>query len=86
MKFPVDYTPCPCRVGVYRCLINEQLIKYEKINPNTHKKIMNAYLSILPTLKKKFKSTKKQNYCKNCGEPASKSHCMTCQLLSKLKK
>ncbi|MBW2996137.1 adenine nucleotide alpha hydrolase family protein [Candidatus Woesearchaeota archaeon] len=84
MNFPVNYTPCPCRVGVYRCLINEQLTKHELKYPDTHKKIINWFLSVSPELKQKFKTDKKQLYCKNCNEPSKGKHCMACQILSKI--
>jgi uncharacterized protein (TIGR00269 family) len=85
MKFPVNYTPCPCRVGVYRCLISEQLTKQEKLSPKTNKKIIDWYLAIAPKLKQKFKSSNQQQYCRNCNEPSKGSTCMTCQILSKIK-
>ncbi|MBR9692061.1 adenine nucleotide alpha hydrolase family protein [Candidatus Woesearchaeota archaeon] len=84
-KFPVSYIPCPCRVGVYRCMINEQLTKHEKLSPETSKNIIKWFLSVSPKLKTKFKSSKQQNYCKNCNEPAKKGVCMTCQILAKIK-
>jgi uncharacterized protein (TIGR00269 family) len=85
MKFPVNYAPCPCRVGVYRCLTDEQLTKQEKQRKGTHKNIIKWFLSVQPQLKTKFKSTEKQNYCENCGEPAKGTVCMTCQILEKIK-
>jgi len=94
MKFPVKYGHCPCRVGVYRCTIDNLLTNYEKPNPETSKKIVNWFLSISPLLKKQFKSktqnnnfdsSLKQKYCTNCKEPSKKDICMTCQILEKIK-
>ncbi|MEE9525075.1 MAG: ATP-binding protein [Candidatus Woesearchaeota archaeon] len=86
MKFPVKYIPCPCRVGVYRCLINEQLTKHESTNPKIHENIIKWFLSTTLELKKQYKSDKQQLYCKNCNEPSKRDYCMTCQILSKIKK
>jgi uncharacterized protein (TIGR00269 family) len=84
-NFPVKYGTCPCRTGVYRCTIDELLSKYEEKHRGTHKNIIKWFLRILPELKKKYKSSDKQAYCSNCGEPARKEVCMTCQILSKIK-
>ena len=84
-KFPVKYSHCPCRAGAYRDDINKVLEKYEKTNPYTTKNIVKWFLKISPNLKQKFKSTQKQAYCKDCGEPSRKDQCMTCQILAKIK-
>lgn len=84
-NFPVNYSSCPCRSGVYRCAIDEVLSDYEKKHPGAHKNIVDWFLKISPRLKKRFRSEKKQEYCKNCGEPARNKECMTCQILAKIK-
>jgi uncharacterized protein (TIGR00269 family) len=84
-NFPVNYSACPCRVGVYRCLIDEQLSKYEAKKPGTHQNILKWLLSVSPLLKKEFRSKGRQSYCKACGEPARKEKCMACQILEKIK-
>ncbi len=85
-NFPVNYAPCPCRKGVYRCLINKLLTKYEQKNPGTHKNIIKWLLFISPILEKEFKSeSKKQKLCDNCGEPSQHKLCMACKILSKIR-
>ncbi|MBD3354595.1 phosphoadenosine phosphosulfate reductase family protein [Candidatus Woesearchaeota archaeon] len=85
MNFPVNYAPCPCRKGVYRCLINKLLTEHEQKNPGTHKNIIKWLLSISPILKKKFTTTKKQKLCANCREPSQQKLCMACKILSKIR-
>jgi uncharacterized protein (TIGR00269 family) len=84
-KFPVKYSACPCRAGVYRCAIDEVLSKYEDKNKNTHYNIIKWFLAVSPLLKKKFASSQKQEYCKRCGEPAKGKICAACQILEKIK-
>lgn len=83
--FPVKYGHCPCRSGVYRADIGDLLESYEKSNPKAAKNIVNWFLKESQKLKKKFKSTKPQEYCLVCKEPARQDKCMTCQILSKIK-
>ena len=85
MKFPVNYTPCPCREGVFRCTIDKLLSNYEKKVPGTHRRIIKWFLSISPLLKQQFKTNKKQRYCNNCREPSKDQLCAACQILEKIK-
>lgn len=85
MNFPVVYTPCPCRAGVFRCKIDELISKYEEKHPGTHENIVEWFLSISPKLKKQFISSKPQKYCTSCGEPSKKELCAACTILEKIK-
>lgn len=84
-NFPVKYSTCPCRVGVYRCLIDEQLSKLEKKQKNIHQNIIKWFLENEKELKSKLVSKETQNYCKNCNEPSRGEECMACQILQKIK-
>jgi uncharacterized protein (TIGR00269 family) len=84
MKFPVNYDPCPCRGNSYRNNIRKLLDKYEKVNVNVKKNIIDSFLKMMPFLKKKFKVSEKPNFCANCKEPSRQEICMTCQILSKI--
>lgn len=85
MNFPVNYNPCPCRVGAYRNHIRKLLDSYEKVNPDVKKNVIKSFLKTLPNLKKQFKTSAEPEYCKSCGEPSKKEKCMACQILERLK-
>ena len=84
-KFPVDYSPCPCREGAYRNHIRKLINKYEKTNPNIKKNIINSFLKIIPNLKQHYKTSAEPQTCIKCKEPSRNKICMTCQILEKLK-
>ena len=86
MKFPVNYSACPCRVNSYRNNIRKLLDKYEKKNPDVKKNIISNFLEILPLLKKNFKTIEEPMHCVKCSEPSKNKVCMTCQILEKIKK
>lgn len=81
MKFPVNYSACPCRVDAYRNHIRKLLDNYEKVNVDVKKNIINSFLKVLPKLKERFKTIEKPLYCRSCREPSKKDICMTCQIL-----
>jgi uncharacterized protein (TIGR00269 family) len=84
-KFPVNYDPCPCRVDAYRNYIRKLLDNYEKVNDYVKKNIIDEFLKILPSLKKRFKVSANPNFCSRCNEPSKQKVCMCCQILAKLK-
>ena len=85
MNFPVKYGRCPCAFDAYRNYIRSFLNDYKKINPDVDLNIVKHFLKELPELKNKFKTDKKLNICKSCGEPAKSAVCRTCQILAHLK-
>ncbi len=58
-------------------MLNEMELKY----PGTKYNIINSFLEILPSLKKKYKTKIKE--CKICSEPCSQEVCNTCRLIKK---
>ena len=65
-NFPVLYKPCPCAVGVFRKEMKDILIELEKHNPNIKLNLVNNFLTLLPSLKEKYKDKTKLRYCDNC--------------------
>ena len=80
-KFPVLYDECPCSVEVFRKKIRRNLTELEKKNPQVKINIVNNFINLLPSLKKKYKTTEKLNYCTACGEPSRKDFCKMCELV-----
>ena len=80
-KFPVLYDSCPCSVEVFRKKIRRNLTELEKNNPQIKHNIVDNFLSLLPTLKKKYQTNEKLNYCTACGEPSRKDFCKMCELV-----
>ena len=60
------------------------LNKYEKENTNVKQNIMDYFLKIQPSLRKKYKQ-EKQSYCIICGEPSQGKECRACQILKQIK-
>lgn len=84
MNFPVIYERCPCVVGAYRHKIRNMLDDIERKNPKLKRNIVNSYLKILPSLRKRAVN-KELFYCKSCGEPARNEICKACMIISKIK-
>jgi uncharacterized protein (TIGR00269 family) len=84
MKFPVIYERCPCVVGAYRHKIRGMLDEMQKTNSAIKENIVNSFLKILPSLRKKV-STGKPLYCKTCGEPGRNEICRACSIMQYIK-
>lgn len=85
MNFPVKYSECPCSFDSLRKSIKQTLLELEQKNLKIRENIVNSFLKILPTLKNAYKSEKDLDLCKQCGEPAQKEICRTCQIIETLK-
>lgn len=83
MNFPVNYKPCPCRVGAYRKKYLDMLDDFEKKFPATKNNIIAFYLRMIYPQKQKVKG--EANKCELCSEPASKEICRKCQIILSLK-
>jgi len=81
MQFPVLYDKCPCSVDAYRRQIKNLLDEFEARHKGTRKNIVMHFMKILPELRKKYKTKKKIEYCKYCGEPSRGEKCKMCQIL-----
>jgi len=89
-KFPVNFSPCPCRIDAYRKSVLDMLDNLEKNKQfkNIKQNIVNNFLKLLPELRKNFtKSRKKKELgnCENCGEPAKNKLCRACEIIELLK-
>ena len=83
-KFPVNYNACPCRVNAYRNHVRKLLDYYEKKNLCFKKNIINNFLKVLPSLKKRFKVSEKPNFCSRCNEPSKRNVCIFIVSISNL--
>ena len=81
MDFPVIYEPCPCSVNAFRRDIRKWISGIEKHNPGIKMSIVNNFLEMLPSLRKNYKTERKLETCKICGEPSRKNICKRCQLI-----
>ena len=79
------FNECPNVAESYRAQVRDMLNDFENENPGTKYAIINSFLQILPDLKERFKG-EEVNYCKSCGEPASKDKCNACIFAEKLEK
>lgn len=72
------FTECPNVSKSYRAEVRDMLNQFEHKFPGTKYAIVNSFLQVLPTLKELHKGEPMQ-YCKECGEPASKEVCNACK-------
>jgi|SRR3989339_506565 len=84
-KFPVVYDPCPCSVEGFRKKIRLNLKKLESDNSQIKLNIVNTFLGLQDTLKKRFSVTENMVYCQFCGEPSRKETCKMCGLIKIIK-
>jgi len=78
-----NFIECPYAAESYRAEVRNMINDFEAKFLGTKHAIVNSFLQILPDLKKKF-SNGEVNYCKECGEPASKDKCNACRYIDKL--
>jgi uncharacterized protein (TIGR00269 family) len=83
-KFPVNYSPCPCRHDAYRNKVRKMLDRMENKDPGIKFNILSSFTGIAPKLKAKY-SGGTQNYCRICKEPSKGDECNTCKLLMMLR-
>ncbi len=84
VQLPVKYGTCPCSSDSYR----REIRNIFSILPNSEQakeNIMNAFMSILPTLKKYYASRNGTlRECIACAEPTNNEVCNACSLLRKM--
>ncbi|MBU0535839.1 MAG: TIGR00269 family protein [Nanoarchaeota archaeon] len=83
MKFPVNYSPCPCRTSSYRNKVRMLLDRLEKSDPKIKLNIVRSFSTIIPELRKKH-GNGVQAFCKKCREPSKGDLCNTCNILGKI--
>ncbi|MBL7051078.1 TIGR00269 family protein [Candidatus Woesearchaeota archaeon] len=83
MKFPVHYTPCPCRTNSYRKKFLDMLNRFEKDHKDVKYKIVRFFLETVHKQKDKIEGT--VNECTICEGPASKEICKKCEIILSLK-
>jgi len=87
MKFPVNYSDCPCREGAYRKEYADMLDEFEKKFPPTKHNIVQFFLRTIYKMKDSGGESRENqiNSCSYCGEPCSKDVCKRCEILIALK-
>jgi len=89
MEFGVSFNECPYVRESFRGYVRGILNEYESKHPGAKKNMVNKFLLLLPSIKKKYSrknDSAKIGYCKLCGEPSSRQICNTCLLIEKIKK
>ena len=84
-KLTRNFGKCSYITESFRAQVRNMLDDFEAKFPGTKNGIVNSFLQILPDLKKKF-SNGEVNYCKKCGEAASKDKCNACKFIEKIEK
>jgi len=83
-NFRVKFNECP-NIGLsFRALVRDQLNEMENKMPGAKHGLVNAFLSILPELKEKYRNHKEFQYCEKCGDACSGAVCNACQLEEQL--
>jgi len=80
-----EFIECPNVSQSYRAQVRDMLNDMEAKFSGTKYSIVNSFLQVLPDLKERFKEGE-VNFCRNCGEPASKDTCNACKYVEKLNK
>ncbi len=82
-QLPIKYNECPNFVDTFRENVGRTLNDLEQKYPGTKQGIVNAFLELLPELRKKYQRTTGEiGTCKKCQEPAAKDLCKVCELIS----
>lgn len=82
--FVEKYSECPHASDSYRAKVRDMIYAFDAQFPGTKQNIINAFLEILPLLKKQY--TQEMRYCQGCGEPAAQALCRACQLIEQVVK
>ncbi len=79
-----NFNECPYARDSFRTEIRNMVNNFDKKYPSTKYSIVNSFLEILPSLKKRYKNTEIKK-CIYCSEPASNEVCQACEYVKKLK-
>ena len=83
-KFKVEFSECPNIHLSFRAKVRDQLNEIEMKNPGSKAGMVNAFLEILPDLKKKYANKKDFAYCSVCSDPCVGDKCNSCELEEQL--
>jgi tRNA-5-methyluridine54 2-sulfurtransferase len=82
--FKVEFNECPNIDMSFRVKVRDKLNEVTDSLPNAKYGIVNAFLEVLPDLKKKYENKVELKSCESCGEPSTRDKCNACQLEEKL--
>jgi tRNA-5-methyluridine54 2-sulfurtransferase len=82
--FKVAFNECPNIEESFRMHVRDMLNNISEVLPNAKYGAVNAFLEILPDLKKKYGSSVELKACTSCGEPSMKEKCNACQIEERL--
>lgn len=82
--FKIDFAECPNVHLSFRSRVRDWLNQMESEFPGVKNSVVNAFLSILPDLKSKYKGKKEFKTCERCGDPCSGDVCNACKLEEQL--
>jgi len=83
--FDITFHECPYTHSSFRSSVQDELNKFEIINPGTKLNIVNHFISKKHDIESLFESNNSASICSNCGEPSSKENCRTCQIIEEIK-
>ncbi|MBI5389142.1 TIGR00269 family protein [Candidatus Woesearchaeota archaeon] len=84
-KFKVEFNECPNINLSFRMQVRDQLNEMENKLPGAKHGMVNAFLEILPLLKKHYQEKKTEfSYCLECGDACSGKVCNACRLEEEL--
>ncbi|MFH1445081.1 MAG: TIGR00269 family protein [Nanoarchaeota archaeon] len=81
MKFPVQYTKCPCSGDSLRNFMRQYLNKLEEKYPDIKRRILDNSLFISEAIRNSLPNEIKINHCKRCHEPTKNEYCAACIML-----
>lgn len=82
MNFKIIYSYCPLSVMAFRKKVRVILRDLEALNKNVKLNLVNAFLELLPGLRKKYGNKSSVNFCTSCGEPCRNKFCNFCELVN----
>jgi uncharacterized protein (TIGR00269 family) len=85
MRFPVNFSRCPCSADSYRNSVRAILGDYRMANPDVSRNIVDYFLKVAPRLRKNF-GLGNLTYCLLCGEPSMHEFCRACDIINKIRK
>ena len=82
--FSIHFNECPNIDLSFRVKVRDKLNEVSEALPNAKYGVVNAFLEVLPDLKKKYENRVDLKECSSCGEPSTREKCNACLLEEKL--
>ena len=83
--FEVEGLQCPYTIDAFRTTIRDVINEIEEKHPGSKFQMLKNTDRLIGILRKQYKTDKKINECKNCGELTSGELCKACEIMKGLK-